>query len=181
MIYGCNGYPLTFVQRERCRDGTAHLCTYIYKFHSPKTKLFYIVRCEYHREDVFAVKFYCKKDRHSDYKYSKLTNKGDVGNILVTCLKVIPLLLQEYPNASFCFVGASRLVENRSEGMKRNIRFRIYSDVARNLIGSVLFTHYSNGDISSYLLLNNNCKDREEHKNAIQQMFADTYREINLD
>ena len=180
MIYQCNGYPLTFVQKEFCKDGSAHLCTYIYKFYSPKTRLFYIVRCEYHKEDVFAVKFYCKRDGHDDYKYSKLVNKGDVGNILVTCLKVIPILLQEYPTASFCFVGASRLEAGRAEGMNSNIRFRVYSNIAQNMIGSVIFTHYSNSDISGYLLLNNKWENKEEHNNAILKMFANTYREINL-
>ena len=86
MTFDYPGYSLKFVQKRPCKDGTAHLFTLIYKFYSPITRYIYIFHADFHEENVFALKFYAKKDRHSDYKYSKLTNKGDVANILITAL-----------------------------------------------------------------------------------------------
>ncbi|MGN6530349.1 MAG: hypothetical protein ACTHK0_01170, partial [Ginsengibacter sp.] len=71
-------------KKESVKTAGAHLFSFIYKFYSPVTKYFYILHADYHEGDFFAVKFYCKKDRHSDFKYSKIINKGDVGNILMT-------------------------------------------------------------------------------------------------
>lgn len=117
MTFDFPGYELRFIQIARCADDSSHLYTYIYKFHSPVTGYHYIVRAEYHDEDVFAIKFYCKKDRKSEYKYSKIVNKGDLGNIIMSCAKVIPLLLQTHPQVSFCF-AASRSVDVRNNSIE---------------------------------------------------------------
>lgn len=172
------GYPLKFIQKDRCKDNSAHKSTYIYKFYSPKTKLNYIIRCEYHLEDVFAIKFYCKKDKKSDLKYSLLVNRGDVANILITCLKVIPILLQKIPNASFAIIGAPRIDKIYEEPSSNNVRFRVYSAIAKAKIGRVMFSHYHNEHISGYLLVNNHVDNVEAKKMAIQKMFTETYNEI---
>lgn len=117
-----------FVQKRACKDSSAHLFSCIYKFYSPVTKYFYILHADYHEGDLFAVKFYCKKERHSDFKYSKIINKGDMGNILMTCIKVIPLLLNDYPEASFGFIG-SRTVDETS----RKVESYINNQRIRNL------------------------------------------------
>ena len=54
-------YPLKFIQKDICKDGSDHLFTYIYKFTLAETNLHYIIRAEYHTENIFAVKFYSKK------------------------------------------------------------------------------------------------------------------------
>ena len=64
-------YPLKFIQKDICKDGSDHLFTYIYKFTLTETYLHYIIRAEYHTENVFAVKFYSKKDRKSQYSTIK--------------------------------------------------------------------------------------------------------------
>lgn len=56
LIYTRQPYPLRFIQLERCPDKTPHLFTYIYKFRSPITKYWYVLRADYHEENVFAVK-----------------------------------------------------------------------------------------------------------------------------
>jgi len=89
--FNYSGYPIKFIQKDRCKDSSEHLSSHIFKFYSPKTQYHYIIRAEFHREGVFAVKFYCKKDRKSDFKYSKIVNKGDIGNIVISSLKVIPI------------------------------------------------------------------------------------------
>lgn len=93
MRFDVPGYPLNFIQKEPCRDASAHEFTYIYKFFSPVTGYNYVIRADYHQEDVFAIKFYAQPHKHSDLKYSKITNRGDVPNILVSCLSLVPILL----------------------------------------------------------------------------------------
>jgi hypothetical protein len=183
LTFDYKGYELKFIQRTRCRDGSAHLFTFIYKFYSPITKYHYILRAEYHEEDVFAIKFYCKKDKTSKYKYNKIVNKGDIGNILITCITVIPLLLKIHPNASFGFAGA-RTIDNRSkkvEGYSNNQRFRTYSYVISSKIGTETFTHFEYEKVSSYLLLNNANSLSLEKEELISKMFSSTYTELSVD
>ena len=156
MTFDYPGYELTFIQKRPCKDKSAHQFTLIYKFYSPVTKFFYVLRAEYHSEDVFAIKFYCKKDKSSDFKYSKIVNRGDTGNILVTCAKAVPLLLIDYPTASFGF-GAARSVDKKNNTVEpyvSNQRFGIYRKVAAEKFGSTTFEHIEYEKISCYLLIN---------------------------
>lgn len=164
-----------------CKDESSHLHTHIFKFFSPKTKYHYIVRAEYHVEEVFAIKFYCKKDKRSDIKYSKIVNKGDLGNIVISCLKVIPILLQEYPTASFGFIGARSYDSSGDlvEPISKTQRFTIWSDVVKKKIGQVTFSHFEFPEASGYLLLNRRSKiNEDEGIRAIKRMFIDTYSDF---
>lgn len=180
MTFNYPGYKLSFIQKRKCRDNSAHLFTLVYKFYSPVTRYFYILNADYHEGDVFAIKFYCKKDRHSDYKYSKIINKGDAGNILVTCAYVIPNLLKEYPSASFGFTG-SRTVDVRSnkvEPFQNNQRFRTYKYLIALKFAAKTFAHFAYEKISSYLLVNKKNADIEAKERELVKMFAEIY--INL-
>ena len=126
MIIKSKGYELSFVQKKNIRESN-HIFTFIYKFYSPHTKLHYVVNADYHNEDVFAIKFYAKIHKKSDYKYSKISNKGDLINILLTAAKVIPILHKEYLTASFAFSGARSIDidSQKVENYQLNQRFRI--------------------------------------------------------
>ena len=75
MTFDYNGYDLKFIQCDKCNDESKHLYKKIYKFFSPITHYSYIIRAEYHELDVYAIKFYCKQFRHSDFKYSKIVSR----------------------------------------------------------------------------------------------------------
>lgn len=176
-MFDSPGYELEFVQRSACKDGSDHLFTYIYKFYSPVTHYRYVVRAEYHRENVFGVKFYAKPHRGSDFKYSKLVNRGDTQNVLITCIKVIPLLLELHPTASFGFVAA-RSVDAKlayTEKFSLTQRFRVYLHLATVRLGRDTFTHMSFPALSSYLLVNNKNTDVLAAAGLIYAMFERTY------
>lgn len=180
MTFDYPGYKLLLIQTCYCRDGSAHLFTRIYKFYSPVTKYFYILRAEYHREDIFVVKFYAKPHRKSEHKYRKVVNRGDLGNILITCVKAIPVLLSEYPTASFGLIG-SPSIDKRSKKIENyinNQRFKVYAQIAAEKIGSETFTHLKYTEISGYLLLNNACGDVDMKEKAVRKMFSETYNSI---
>ena len=180
MSFDSLGYSLKFIQKDWCTDKTSHLFTCIYKFYSPRTRLQYILRADYHEEGVFAIKFYVQQHSKSDHKYSKVTNKGDVANILATCIKVIPILLKEYPEASFGLLGGRSIDKKASkvESYEENQRFRIYRTYASKKIGTKTFTHIEYTSISAYLLINNSCSNIEEKEARIKKMFIETYPDL---
>jgi len=179
--FNYSGYPIKFIQKDRSRDDTAHLYSHIFKFFSPKTNYHYIIRAEYHQEEVFAIKIYCKKDRRSDFKYSKIVNRGDIGNIVISCPKVIPILLQEFPNASFGFVGVRSYdtTGNLVEPISKTQRFIIWSEVVKKKIGQVTFSHFEFPEASGYELLNRKSVISEaERIELMKRMFIDTYSDF---
>ena len=135
---------MVFVQKEGNKDETSHLYSLIYKFFSPITGFKYILRADYHTFDVFAIKFYVDQQKESDKKYSIITNKGDAMNIIVTCAKVVPLLLVDYPHASFAFAGSRSIdkVSNKIEGYFQTQRFKIYSAFSARFFGRETFEHF---------------------------------------
>ncbi len=202
MDFNIQGYDLQFIQVQKVKDDSDHLFSFIYKFYSPKTKYRYILTADYNREDFFAIKFYPKPFRKSDRKYSIITNKGDLGNILVSCLKVIPILLIEYPRASFGFAGArtydpvykrrsrrrnkssksdkkrKRILEGRWEQIESNQRFNIYSYVAKKKIGNKTFQHFEYKEISSYMLVNRSSGNIDEREFILKEMLSNTYNNL---
>lgn len=180
MIVQSEGYELTFVQKRPCKDKSKHLFTLIYKFKSPKTGLVYVVLADYHEEHVFAIKFYAKRHRKSDFKYSKIINRGDLSNILVTNASLIPQLLENYPGCSFGFIG-SRTFDKKSgkvEQYQFTQRYRIYKEFVRQLIGDETFVHYQYNEFSAYLLINRKHKDIVKAERAIAKMFTETYNNL---
>lgn len=180
MIFNSAGYPLKFIQKQICRDASDHLFTLIYKFNSPITRYAYILRAEYHAEQVFALKFYAQKDSKSDYKYSHIINKGDVYNILITCLRAAQLILPDYPDASFCFIGSRTVdpVSNTVEDYENTQRFRVYSQIVESSIGDQTFEHFTYEAVSGYLLVNRIAGDIDNKERLIRQMFTRTYNNL---
>lgn len=175
-------YALKFIQQDPCTDGSDHLFTDIYKFYSPDTRLHYILRADYHTGDVFAIKFYCKAHRKSDFKYNIIVNRGYCLKILNTCLSVLPELLRNYPNSSFALYSARSVdlstSQKLTEDIKENQRYRIYKNFIQSRIGTHTFTHLFYPEISSYLLINNRYPDVIIKEQEILQMFHRTYHSL---
>lgn len=179
MTFDYDGYNLKFIQKEPCTDQSSHRYSLIFKFFSPVTKYHYVLRAEYHDEDFFAIKFYCKAHKRSDHKYHIIVNRGDIGNILITCLKVIPRLLEGYPNASFGFTGSRSIEGNKAESYQNNQRFRIYKELIPIKIGSLTFDHFEYSHVSSYLLINKKAADIMSKEREIVKSLCDTYTDLH--
>lgn len=183
MDFNYNGYELTFIQKKNIKDGSDHLFSFIYKFYSPVTKLNYVLIADCHANDFISIKFYPKCYRKSDYKYNLIVNRGDLGNIVITCIKVIPILLGMYPTASFGF-AAARTLDRQSrtlEPVERTQRFKLYCYVSQKTIGNATFQHFEYPDISGYILVNRNhekCVDELEKE--IASMLRETYNDLPM-
>lgn len=177
-------YPLKFIQKDNSKDGSDHLFTLVYKFFCTESKLHYILRAEYHAENVFGIKFYCQKDSKSDHKYNKIINRNGysaVINIFETCLSLIPELLEKYPDCSFGLLS-SRTIDfsnpkKLTEDLVRNQRYRVYTAFIRQRIRGKTFTHFQYPKISAYLLVNNS-ENADLKELRIKEMFERTYATI---
>lgn len=181
MIITKSGYDIKEVHYEPCNDNSEHLLTVVFKFKSLENKFNYIIRAEFHKEKVFAIKFYPQYLSKSDYRYRLITNRGDLVNILVTTAKVAPFLLKRYPDVSFCFAGARSFdrKSKRVEDYRKNQRFTLYSHFVKQLIGNKTFTHYSFEEVSGYMLINNKEKDVELKKKKIATIMKSCYNDLH--
>ena len=183
MLETISPFSLCFVQKEKAFKGRdAFDYALVYKFYTESTNrcqsLKYILRVEAY-EDVFAIKFYVARDRSLDDKYNRIIKAHDyrnVSRIFITCASIIPVLLKQYPNASFAVNGAESvdLESDKMESRNKNQRFRIYRTIALNLFGRETFEHFQYEHISSYLLINRaGCEDIEIKAEQIKKMFLD--------
>lgn len=166
---------------DKCRDESDHLYTLIYKFYSPVTKYHYIIRVECHTGNLFALKFYCKKDRRCDNKYSKTVNRGDLGNIVISCLKVVPLILLSIPDASFAF-SAARSIDVKTGRIEKGWetqRYKTWVYIVSKKLGDITFAHFEYPHISSYMLVNRRHEDTEAKEVDLRRMLCETYNELN--
>ena len=179
-------YTLRFIQIDRKRDtskGDPEI-THIYSFFAESSKyksLFkYIARAEKY-DDCFAIKYYCSRCKHSEYKYSRvldLFTAVETKRIMETCASVIPDILRQYPNSSFAFNG-SRTYDraNYIEGPHKTQRYRIYTELIRRLFGEKIFyiTHFD--ESSSCIFINRKANNNiESAKTRIYDMFANIYQ-----
>ena len=104
-----------------------------------------------------------------------------MGNIITTCAKVIPLLLEDFPQASFAF-GAARSVDKSNKSIEpiiRNQRFELYRYFASKRFGQTTFAHYEYPLISSYLLLNRSSGRTSLRERELIKMFSETYNNVS--
>lgn len=173
------GYDLKFIQKSKETYVPCHRFTYVFKFFSVKSRLHYIVRAEQHDYDFFAIKFYPKSYGKSERKYSVTTNKGDIANVLVTCAKVVPKILELFPNASFGFIGSRSIdfISNKAEGYVNNQRFKIYAYHIPQLIGDDNFVHIAYKNASAYMLVNRH-NDLQQYQEEVKTMILEHYENV---
>lgn len=180
-MFNSEGYELVFVQKDRIKKRGNHLESYIFKFFSTKSKTKYILKADYHKQNIFAIKFYPKIYKYlDDKKYHRISNLGDVSNVLITCIKVIPELLNKFPGSSFCFIASPSIdkTSDRFEGFRMNQRFRIYRQLVIQKIGSETFEHFEFNEVSAYLLANKLNSNIEQYLSGVTQMFIATYDDL---
>ena len=179
-------YLLKHIQIDRKREvpiGEPDI-THIYSFFAKSSKynsLFkYIVRAEKYN-DCFAIKYYCSRCKHSDYKYSRVLNlfsAMETKHIMEASASVIPDILKRYPECSFAFNGSRTFDRaNYIEGHHMTQRYRIYIELVRRLFGEEIFhiAHYDNS--SSCIFVNRNANhDVISAQKRIFDMFSNIYQ-----
>ena len=185
MLDSLEPYDIHFIQKASpTNSGDAFDFSYIYKFYTERTekyqRLKYIIRVEA-IGDVFAIKFYTARDKKLDNKYNRIIQAHSYSQtlrIFLTCANVVPLLLPNYPLASFVINGAQTMDKksDKIENKVNNQRFRLYKYVAEQLFGNSIFQDYEFPEVSSYLIVNrSSCQDVELKKNEIKERLFNLY------
>ena len=169
-----------FIQKDKGENGTYDFC-YIYKFFafSKKYNLFfkYIIRAEAHK-DCFAIKFYCSRLRHSENKYSLILNAFSIKEtfqIFYCVASVIPQILIKNPGSSFCFIGATTYdIHGKVENKENNQRYRVYSEISRNLFGKDILEFRVSEKLSCGFFINKlkNKNLKSAEKRIVEYMYS---------
>lgn len=179
-------YLLKHIQIDRKREVSSGepIITHIYSFFAKSSKynsLFkYIVRAEKY-DDCFAIKYYCSRCKHSEYKYSRVLNLFtaiETKHIMETSASVIPDILKRYPECSFAFNGSRTFdCANYIEGHYKTQRYRIYIELVRRLFGEEFFhiAHYDNSSSCIFVNRHSN-QDVISAQKRIFDMFSDIYQ-----
>lgn len=156
---------------------------YVFSFFAESKKyncLFkYIVRVEKF-QDCYAIKYYCTRNKHSEYKYSRVLNffsAMEVKRIMSVAASVIPKILAVDACASFAFNG-SRTYDRADyiEKPQSTQRYRIYQEIVRRLFGDQVFEIIHFDDSSSCIFVNKHANsDVEAAKIRIYNMFANIF------
>jgi hypothetical protein len=172
-LYPINILPTQYYKGERIK------CVHLFTFKSSKKnyRYRYIIEAEVFDIEFIAIKFYQKNHKLSKKKYQTLTNANEVRNIVNSCLQVIPILLQIYPNHSFGAVGSRAISEDEKfESEKKNQRFVIYRAIMlKKFKEDKRFAFVESEDNSAFAIINLSKLARIED---LEFYVVDKYNEI---
>jgi len=168
-------YEFTKVCKNQAYGKSFLYETTIYRFTTPVAR--YTVELERYHYDIFIIKFYRTKDGKNKNKFNIITNENNCTRIILTCIRILLSVLEDYPAASFGFVGANTIkTESGYVENKRNTkRFRVYKTAMENLVGEQLFHHSMDEFHSTYLMVNSKNESPIEILEKAKKMFEKLY------
>lgn len=183
------GYKFHQTSKRKSPEGF----TLGFQFYSSKSKSRFVVKAFYHAAvRLFMVKFFNKSNKSLN-KYAVRTGQGDFRAILNTNFDILTHLSEQYPKASFGFVGERSYFKDKArhqtllEPMENNQRFRIYrlflQQPGRYSWLRQFFELTYMEPLSTYLMLNKKEGDGKNNKKSEREIldyFAQTYPEINF-
>jgi len=147
--------------------------------HSPKINELF--------EECFIYKFFTdEQTKGGKTRYIASTNRftfKGVIKVILTCAKLIPEMMEIFPNASFVIKASEGidLQTNTEEQESNNQRFRIYKYALNQVIGNENFQHYEYPDISVYFLINKrDCDDLEDKHERIKKELIGKFNLVDL-
>jgi len=124
--------------------------------------------------NVYIIKFYLKSHINSPKRFNLLTKDFDTARKLGTCLQIMLSIYEDDPLASFGFIGAAIIDEEKKENTANTQKYRVYSTIVKNLFSDRLFIHAYNKEKSAYTIINRN-NPEPDLIDKVQKMFADYY------
>jgi hypothetical protein len=174
MFDSCLPFLQLTIQYEE--DTSFHIKTYIYRVKTPRGN--YIVHVEEYVNDLYVVKFYPVRFKRHPNKFNIVANDGVLPVVIGTCLRILFQLFQTNSNSSFGFIATPSVFEGFIEDKSNNQRFRIYKQVMQNFFGHETFAHFSDVNISAYLMVNKSQHAIHELVDEMQRKFRDMYPDI---
>lgn len=142
----------------------------------------YYVEAERFSHDVFSLKYYPRPFKEAKFKYQLAANSNDLHRIIATVHEVGLSLLQEFPYASFGFIGLSTAhKEGRTwltEPTVPSLRYLMYERYARRVPNADDFDHKAWPAANAYIMINKLHPDRLILEDRIMDMFIRLYNDI---
>lgn len=148
---------------------------HIYSFKDSKSTT-YLFEAHKYEHNFFAIKFYDKNNRLSDYKYNLLTNNFNQNAVLSTAVKIMLDMWEKDKSRSFGFYGAPKYakVNKHYQNLESGVtsRKRTYSSLISMLISNTNFDHYDDPSNNIYLLLSKRNTTKNLYKKVIKEVVA---------
>lgn len=142
-------YDYKLHHRFHENDGTL-IRTDLFRFVTAYNRV-YFAEVEVYEDNLYAIKFYCRKHRHLKNRYNLMLNDHDAFNILRTILCIAKDIEEKDDFASFCFFGAPK----EGEGFCNTQRYRIYEKIAYRDFSPDKYNHVKDDSNSIFFILNN--------------------------
>jgi hypothetical protein len=149
--------------------GQFQLIEHVFHFRGNSGKR-YIVVVEEYDYSVYIVKFYLQEKKRYPDRFNQLSGLNECSRVLTTVGQIIRHMYNLNPFASFGFIGSCLPGEKR----QNTKRYRLYSNIVKQVISPVLFEHRESTEYSAYLLVNRD--NQEQHLlEKIELMFNSIY------
>jgi len=97
------GFPFRKLAHNQVGLGGNHISELIYSFKSYSDNK-YLFHADYHKYNLYAIKFYHRSHKNDPNKYNVTTDLGEARGIFNTCLHIMSDIYERDQLASFCFV-----------------------------------------------------------------------------
>lgn len=186
-------YSYQLKAKESLHDSPYLLCKYTYTFKTYNHHA-YVVIVEKYKYHLYAIKYFLKSHRNSDFRYNYSTDDGRPRIKIYTCFSILQEIFNSDPDASFGFIGAEsvskhitiRVKRNNwqydlndkvyKEGSTNNRRYRIYKTIVDTFFDPAIFRYVKDIDMGMYIILNRNyekedIKLQDHIQNMLQEIF----------
>lgn len=164
-------YPAVFVmKRDSQTTGVRHVD--LWHFKSLKSGRMFLVEVEVYTNHIYSIKFYPKNMATSRRRFTFRTEDREPRRIVLTCIQIMKLYLEQDSKGSFAFIGA----HEENEPLKNNQRFRFYQRMMDTYIGHLNFVHFADTENSAYVIIRRSEYERGHiDENKIMQFFDQIY------
>lgn len=151
--------PLKFSCISSTKEkGNALVAKRLYKFKSPKGKVYHVVIDEFPHK-MFVVKYHLKIDEARNDKFNRIINDGHANRIIGTVVAITLSIWKEDQFSSFAYIGIFKINSDdyrhrrESQHTIRTQRFTIYKRITENFFGGDAFLHLISEQMNAYMLI----------------------------
>lgn len=139
----------------------------------------YLIEVEEYLHSIYVIKFCKKKLKNHPKRFNLLTSEHKMSKIVSTCIHLMLSILKKDDLASFGFLGSNTIIFGGRVEQKANTkRYRVYKYAVQNLIGEDFFSHHTDINNSTYLVLNKKHKDCNYVLEQANKMFDSIFPDL---
>lgn len=141
-------FPYRYINHQLEKEPFEHI-SHNYSFRGKNDKR-YIVTVEQYEENIYCAKFYLQEHKSCIHKFSRFSEQNECSRVIQTVAVILIDLLGKNPFASFLFIGANSIGEEKDNTR----RYKLYKRIVEQKLSAVKFEHHFIDKYSSYIVLN---------------------------